>query len=304
MAVTAVRDPGRPGRRRPGRRGDVLRLKVASRGCTVGPSRRSDLRGSFVTTTDTSTSAEGPLSASTAALRGFRSAIGGQLPSRYSNWWHKEYHDRLEPSLREGITVLDVGSGRSPTIPPDQRPPNTRYIGLDLSSAELDASPEGWYDDSIVADVVERIPHLEGTCDLAVSYFVLEHVADLPRAFDNLHAYLVPDGRLVVIFSGAFSVFGLANRVMPRAVSSFVLRTLLHRPTESVFPAYYDHCWASALDRCFSKWSSVEIVPLWFGAPYFTFSRALESIYVAYEEWARAAGHRNLAPYYLVSATR
>lgn len=238
------------------------------------------------------------------ALQASRAALRGHLPSRYACWWHAEYQARLEPSLRPGITILDVGAGRNPSIPPNDRPQNSKYIGLDLSQSELEKAPTGWYDHSVAADVTEHVPALENTCDLAVSYFVLEHVADLSRAFDNIRSYLVPGGRLVTIFSGAFSFFGLANRIMPQAVSSLVLRKVLRRPVESVFPAHYDRCWANAIERSLSRWTVVEVYPLWYGAPYLQFSRTLQSIYVGYEEWARVSNHRNLAPYYMVSATR
>jgi SAM-dependent methyltransferase len=237
-------------------------------------------------------------------LRASRAAIRGQLPGRYSQWWHQEYADQLQPGLRPGVTILDVGAGRNPSIPPDNRPQDCRYIGLDISRSELELSPEGWYDEYVAADVTDHVPALEGRCDLAVSYFVLEHVRSLPAAFDNIRSYLVPGGRLVVIFSGAWSVFGLANRVLPHAVSGFLLRTLLHRPTESVFPAHYNRCWASAIERCFTGWTAADVFPMWYGATYFAFARPLQAAYVGYEEWARVAGHRNLAPYYMVSAVR
>lgn len=253
---------------------------------------------------DTSAPPKTPESAFTTALRATRAAAQGELPSRYASWWHAQYNEHLQPSLRAGITILDVGAGRNPSIPPDRRPPDSRYIGLDLSQSELDQAPAGWYDDSVAADVTDHIAALEDSCDLAVSYFVLEHVADLPRAFDNIQSYLVPGGRMVTLFAGTFSPFGLANRLMPHAMSAFVLRTLLNRPTESVFPAHYDRCWATAIERCLTSWSTAEVLPLWYGAPYLAFSRPLQAVYIGYEEWARVADHRNLAPYYLVSATR
>lgn len=51
-------------------------------------------------------------------------------------------------------------------------------------------------------------------------------------------------------------------------------------------------------------WAAVEILPAWGGAVYFRFSRSLQSVYLAYEEWARIGAHRNLATHYLVAATR
>ncbi|HEX8769911.1 MAG TPA: hypothetical protein VF711_03995, partial [Acidimicrobiales bacterium] len=102
-------------------------------------------------------SMDNPSSPLGAALRASRVAVGGQLPSRYATWWHAQYHEQLQPSLRPGVTILDVGAGRNPSIPPADRPPKCRYIGLDLSRSELDMSPSGWYDDSVAADVTEHV---------------------------------------------------------------------------------------------------------------------------------------------------
>ncbi len=281
--------------------GHRARFELLCRGCTFAATRPTK-KGLIVA--DTRAPMHTTESAVNVALRATRAAAHGELPGRYEAWWHALYNDHLEPSMRPDITILDVGAGRTPSIPPERRPPRSRYIGLDLSQSELDHAPEGWYDDSVAADVTEHMSILEGSCDLAVSYFVLEHVADLPRAFDNIHSYLVPGGRMVTIFAGTFSPFGLANRLMPHAVSSFILRSLLQRPTESVFPAHYDRCWATAIEKSLKSWSAAEVLPLWYGAPYLAFSRILQALYVGYEEWARVADHPNLAPYYLVSATR
>ena len=95
----------------------------------------------MMATTNTRTSADGSPSAVTVAVRSYRAAARGELPSRYASWWHKEYDDQLQRSFREGITILDVGAGRNPSIPPEHRPRNSRYIGLDLSQSELYQSP-------------------------------------------------------------------------------------------------------------------------------------------------------------------
>ena len=238
--------------------------------------------------------------ATTASLAAYR----GELPARYQASWREEFDARLASALRPGAAVLDVGAGRHPTIPPSQRPPGCRYAGLDLSARELEAAPPGWYDDIAVADIETPVPELRGSFDLVVSFLVLEHVADLQAAFENIRSYLRPEGRFVAFFSGAFSAFGLANRLLPPRVSVFLLRRLLQRDPESVFPAYYDRCWASALQKMLANWPRAEIHPMWYGAGYFRFFRPLQAAYVGYEEWARLGGRSNLGPYYLVDATR
>jgi len=140
--------------------------------------------------------------------------------------------------------------------------------------------------------------------DLIVSFQVLEHVRPLDDAIENIRRYLRPGGRFVTQLSGSLSVFGLLNRLLPTNVAVWTLKTLLGRPPDTVFPAHYHHCWASALERMLEPWSRAEVIPIWYGAPYFSFSKALQASYVGYEEWMRSADHRNLASHYVIDAHR
>jgi SAM-dependent methyltransferase len=144
---------------------------------------------------------------------------------------------------------------------------------------------------------------LEDRFDLIVSWQVFEHVKPLDAAMDNLRTYLRPNGRLVAQFSGAFSVFGLINRVVPQRLGCWAMEHLLGRPPETVFPAYYHRCWYRALTSMLSSWQSFEIVPRYVGAGYFRFSRVLQRLYLAYED--RVARERpNLATHYVIATVR
>ncbi len=202
------------------------------------------------------------------------------------------------------MDILDIGSGWAPSVPPAERPAGCRYVGLDLSRTELERAPEGSYDDMAIADVRELCPALRDRFDLALSCQVLEHVKPLAVAAGNVGSYLRPGGRFIAFFSGTFSIFGMLNRVLPQRSALWVMKTFLHRPADTIFPAYYDRCWAGALHRIFREWSSVEVVPSWHGAGYFAFFRPLQAAYVAYEEWACRSERVNLAPYYLIDARR
>jgi SAM-dependent methyltransferase len=184
------------------------------------------------------------------------------------------------------------------------RPSACRYVGLDISLYELISAPVGSYDEFVVADVTEAVPELHGQFDLVISFQVLEHVKPLQKALENLAAYLRPGGRLIAQMSGTFSLFGIANQCIPQSVSMQLLRGLLGRNPETVFPAHYHRCWYTSLAAEFRSWARAEIIPWWRGASYFSFLRVLQAGYVAYEEWARINGHRNLAPYYVVDAVR
>ncbi|MDQ4131955.1 MAG: class I SAM-dependent methyltransferase [Actinomycetota bacterium] len=238
------------------------------------------------------------------ALRSAQAALKGRLPAHYAGSWRDAFDSAVQRALRPGLRILDVGAGKSPALAPEKRPEGCRYVGLDLSRAQLEQAPVGSYDDWVVADATDWVPGLADSFDLVLSFQVLEHVKPLAGAMENLRRYLVPGGRLVAQLSGTFSVFGIANRLIPPGASMWLLERLLHRPRETVFPAYYDHCWSSALLDMLSEWSSTKVTPIWWGANYFQFSAPLKAGYLVYEEWTRLAGYRNLAPYYVVEAAR
>ena len=247
-----------------------------------------------------------PRIAMTSVLRATREAWRGRLPERYARPdIQREAFERLTADhLVPGAAVLDVGAGRDPTVPAARRPAGCRYVGIDLSLAELERAPAGSYDDVVVGDITRRVPELEGRFDLVLSWQVLEHVRPLAAALENIRAYLRPGGHMIVKLSGTFSGFGLANRVLPAQTGEWLLERLLRRDRGTVFPAYYDRCWYSAMAPMLRSWSSYEIVPEFFGAYYTRFSRPLTALYTAYEEWARLREHRNLATHYVVHAVR
>jgi SAM-dependent methyltransferase len=200
------------------------------------------------------------------------------------------------------MVVLDVGSGRLPAIAPEERPQGVHYAGLDISEPELRRAPQGSYDEVIVQDIVTPNADLSGRFDLVISFQVLEHVSSLDQAFRNVELYLKPGGRFIAQFSGAFSVFGIVNRLVPRRAGKFALERLLKRQPDTVFPAYYHHCWDSKIRELLAGWQQAEIVPRFGGAKYLQFARPLQLVYLLYENWAERRNHANLASHYLVDA--
>ncbi len=223
------------------------------------------------------------------------------LPARYSEPWRREFHARLDCVLAPDIQVLDVGAGASPALPVNSRPPGCCYIGLDVSATELEKAMPGSYGETIVADVTTRIPELEHRFDVVVSLDVLEHLTDVELALENLRTYLRPGGALLACMSARYSAFAVVNRLVPLRFGIWATKHLLSREREP-FPARYDRCYYSALEEILRSWREFEIVPFYRAAEYFYFSRALQRLYVRYEDWALEGGHRNLATHYLVFA--
>lgn len=227
------------------------------------------------------------------------------LPSRYDRGWYDVFMDAVKPYLANGAAVLDAGSGRRPAIPVAARPDGLRYVGLDLSAAELRRSEPGSYDEVVESDLTDRVPSLSASFDVVVSYQVLEHIQNVPLALENVRTYLRPAGALVALFSGKWSAFGALNMLLPSNFATNVLpRITPSRASDSIFPAYYDHCTASKLRQAMREWHDVDIDPLYRGAGYFQFSRVMQRAYLQAEDRIARSGRANLATHYVLIAKR
>lgn len=204
--------------------------------------------------------------------------------------------------LKDGVSILDIGSGRSPTLPPGLRPPGTSYVGLDISSEELGSAGADAYDKVIVGDIASRGLSIDEDFDLALSWQVLEHVEDMALTLTNIRNVLRPGGRLVAQLSGSFAAFALIARVMPHRLRASAMEKLLHMDPDEKFKTHYDQCTQRSLERLLGSWSSFEIVPRYRGAVYFSFLRPLERFYLLYEDWAYRSGKPNLATHYILVA--
>ncbi len=233
-------------------------------------------------------------------------AVDPLLPERYQGRWREPFEEPIYARLERGVSVLDIGSGRHPAVPLERRPEDVEYVGLDLSRDELAAAGPAAYTEAVAADATILQPALVDRFDLVVSWQVLEHVRDLRQTVDNIRTYLRPGGTFVALFSGTWSAFGVVNKVLPHSVGKRIVEPIMNRKERNtpVFPAYYDKCYASALEDIFVPWNESTIHPLYVGATYFSFARPLMRAYLAYENTIASRGVANLATHYLVTAKR
>ncbi|WP_354697398.1 hypothetical protein DSM112329_03023 [Paraconexibacter sp. AEG42_29] len=230
----------------------------------------------------------------------------GRLPARYAtDTWAMPFRPRLESALRPGISILDLGAGARPMVPPADRPEGVTYVGFDVDGDELAKAPPGSYDETVVGDVTVLHDELVDRFDLVLSWLTMEHVKPVPAALHNLSRYQRPGGRFLGYLSGGRSLHAVLNRAVPHRLARPLMQRLWGREPDSVFRAHYDHCWYDALaDIADAAWSDAEVLPLFTGGWYLQWSPLLRAPYLAYEEWAYTAGRANLAPYYLIDATR
>jgi len=232
--------------------------------------------------------------------------IDSLLPSRYGGVSKKDFDSEVFAALSDARSVLDLGAGRHPTIPPADRPQGIEYVGVDVSADELRAAGPDAYSEMVAIDATQLAPELEGRFDLAVSWQVLEHVSDFGAVARNIRRYLRPGGTLVARFSGARAVFSIANRLLPNRMGAILVDRIMGRTksNQPVFPAPYDGCNPRAIERNFAEWSEVVLTPVFTGATYFQFSVPLMRVYLVYENLIARVPVAGLATHYLLVARR
>ncbi|MGI8557694.1 MAG: class I SAM-dependent methyltransferase [Solirubrobacteraceae bacterium] len=232
------------------------------------------------------------------------SAAHTSLPARYEPAWGAEFWEYVEQALKPGAVVLDVGSGRRPTIAAAERPPDCHYVGLDVVASELEISAAGSYNETVVADVQKLTPGLCGRFDLIVAWQVLEHVKDMSSTAAVLHEYARDGGWFITTLSGRYAAYALANRLLPARVGGRLVARLRDRPIETVFQAHYDRCTAEGLRTAFSCWEELRVVPLWHAADYFDRFPRLQRLYLGYENLVSERGFEGLATNYVIAARK
>jgi hypothetical protein len=131
-------------------------------------------------------------------------------------------------------------------------------------------------------------------------------VRSLETAVENCRLYLKEDGTMVTQFSGRFSYFAIANQLIPHALTRRLGRVLAAREPHTIFPAFYNKCWYSAVEKLMSNWSEVDIRPIYTGAGYLDRKPfdLVAPAYLAYENWTERHCHKNLASHYIVVARK
>ena len=191
------------------------------------------------------------------ALRSSKQAAGSLegffrelAPDWHSQWAWDHYEDTIVGLTQKfGLRrVCEIGGGRDPLFTAEQA--KRRGIDLivnDIDAGELALTPAGLrtarFD--IAGDLSE--PDIaRGGYDLMVSRMVFEHVADVERAWTNIHALLSPGGVALAFFPTLWAPAFALNHVLPESVSRAVVHAMFPARRDGggdpKFPALYDWC--------------------------------------------------------------
>ncbi|KRE07498.1 hypothetical protein ASE63_22635 [Bosea sp. Root381] len=176
--------------------------------------------------------------------------FGELAPDWHSQWAWDNYEETILALSRQfGLRrVCEIGGGRDPLFTAEQAA--RRGIDLivnDIDENELALTPAGLktarFD--IAGDLSE--PDIaRGGYDLMVSRMVFEHVADVERAWTNIHELLAPGGVALAFFPTLWAPVFALNHVLPEKASRAIVHTLFPQRRDGggdpKFPAHYDWC--------------------------------------------------------------
>lgn len=211
----------------------------------------------------------------------------------------------VQAYLRRGMTVLDIGGGKTPVIPLELKASyRLRIVGMDISQEELNAAPPGCYDQAICGDVstATRLPE----ADLAVCRSVTEHVREPGAMYANLYRALVSGGVSINFMPNKFAPFALLNAAVPNRIAKPIADFFYPQMKGGQgFPAYYRRCYPSAMGRLLRKtgFEKVEF-RLYYRSEYLSFFLPLHACELTYQLLTSRIGLPNLCETFTVIARK
>ncbi len=161
-----------------------------------------------------------------------------QLYRRLNPAWHDSvsvYRDVVDSLITPDTWVLDVGCGHSDLLRgPYSKTPHT--YGVD---PEADALARNTVIRNKTVVRADDLPFDDGTFDLVVSAWVLEHLDDPHTVFREFHRVLKPGGKVVFLTPNAWNYNVWLIRLVPNALHDFLTRRLYGRQEHDTFPVRY-----------------------------------------------------------------
>jgi SAM-dependent methyltransferase len=192
----------------------------------------------------------------------------------------------------QAASVLEVGGGRNPTIPPAEvARRGISYAVNDVFESELALADAAY--EKLCFDMAEPLPPAlaERCFDVIFSRMVNEHVADARAYYENIFQLLNPGGISVHMYATLFALPFVVNRLIPEQLADRILPVVLggEEPERyEKFPARYSWCrgpTASTIARLRSVGFQVEEFRAYFGHTYYSRVGPLDRCELAKARW-------------------
>lgn len=177
-----------------------------------------------------------------------------------------DFYLRVNSAIQPGSVVLDLGAGRggwADTAGPFKssvlmlRGKAKEVIAADIDPVVLQ-NPNC---DRTLLIENGRVPLEDGSVDLIVSDFVLEHVSDPASFVSEVHRLLRPGGLFCARTPHHLHYIAVLSRLVPSRMEDALLsRAQPGRKSEDVFPKVFRMNSPAALNRLFAGWEDFTFV--------------------------------------------
>ncbi len=161
-------------------------------------------------------------------------------------------------------TIIELGGTWRPLFGKNN---GFHYVGIDIDKDFK------WHElyDQYYCNSVEDSLSVKG--DIIVSKYLIEHVADNRKTFDNIGNWLNPGGSSIHLFPLKNHPFSIVNRIVGNGAARKLI-PLLRPGTEAItgYPAFYNMCSSNELKKYLSEKGFKYKMTFYFGAEdYFGF---------------------------------
>lgn len=144
--------------------------------------------------------------------------------------------DLVDQNTKEGIEVLDLGCGHGNFVVDELSHKFSSKIGID---AIKEATDKNVSMDEVVIGNISDLPFADAQFDLVISLWVLEHVENSERVFNEVSRVLKPGGVFAFVTPNKKSLLIHLRRLMSDSVAKRLLKRFYGRVDDDVFDVYY-----------------------------------------------------------------
>ena len=226
----------------------------------------------------------------------------------YSTLAYERYYVIGSALLREmkGSTVLEIGAGKTWSFSTTIKQESKLYlVGLDIDDSEM--KENSVLDKKQSGDACSSLQIEDGSVDLIITSAAVEHLHDTAGCIRNCYRALRPGGKIIATFANRYAPFAVLNRLLPRRLSSFLLKHLVAGSDGQLgFKAYYDRCSFSAFksELLGAGFDLDDAYCSYFSSEYFKFFFPLYLLSLGWDYARYRLQVPNLASHYCFVATK
>jgi SAM-dependent methyltransferase len=158
-----------------------------------------------------------------------------------------EFYTRVNALVKPDMVVVDLGAGRGSRFDEGSDPFRKwfcnfrgrvrRVIGIDVDPVVM-THPQ--LDEAHVIEPGGRLPLADGSVDMVICEWVLEHVEHPKEFAKEIYRVLKPGGWLCALTPNRLGYVGIGNTIFPEAFKDRLMRIVWpDRPREDAFPTFY-----------------------------------------------------------------